>query len=74
MLKGDDSVSFFISYFCDALTCTWVGKIPWRREWPPTPLLLSGNFHGQGSLEGYSPCGRKESDTTEQLTLSLFNL
>ena len=30
-----------------------------------------GEFHGQRSLVGYSPLGRKESDTTEQLTLSL---
>ena len=24
----------------------WVGKIPWRREWQSTPVLLSGEFHG----------------------------
>ena len=48
-----------------------VGKIPWRREWQPTPVFLPGVFHGQRSLVGYSPWGRKESDTTEQLTLSL---
>ena len=45
----------------------WVGKIPWRREWLPTPVFLSGEFHGQRSLVGYSPCGHKESDTTEHL-------
>ena len=33
----------------------WVRKIPWRREWPPTPVLLPGEFHGQRSLVGYSP-------------------
>ena len=33
----------------------WVGKIPWRREWQPTPVLLPGEFHGQRSLAGYSP-------------------
>ena len=49
----------------------WVGKIPWRREWLPTPILLPGEVHGQRSLEGYSPWGRKESDTTERLTRSL---
>ena len=32
----------------------WVGKIPWRREWHPTPVLLPGEFHGQRSLAGYS--------------------
>ena len=49
----------------------WVGKIPWRREWLPTPVFLPGEFHGQRSLGGYSPWGHKELDTTEQLTLSL---
>ena len=43
----------------------WVSKIPWRREWVPTPVFLSGESHGQRSLAGYSPRGRKELDTTE---------
>ena len=47
----------------------WVGKIPWRRKWQPTPVLLPGESHGQRSLVSYSPWGRKESDTT---SLSLF--
>ena len=38
----------------------WVGKIPWRWEWKPTPVFLSGKCHGQRSLEGYSPWGHKE--------------
>ena len=45
----------------------WVGKIPWRRKWQPTPVFLPGEFHGQRSLAGYSPPGHKESDATEQL-------
>jgi len=24
----------------------WVRKIPWRREWQPTPVFLPGDFHG----------------------------
>ena len=48
----------------------WVRKIPWRRKWQPTPVLLPGEFHGQKSLVGYSPWGRKESDMTEWLHLS----
>ena len=28
----------------------WVEKIPWRRAWPPTPVFLLGESHGQGSL------------------------
>ena len=45
----------------------WAGKIPWRRKWLPTPVLLPGKSHGRRSLVGYSPWGRKESDMTEQL-------
>ena len=45
----------------------WVGKIPWRRKWQPTPVFLPGKSHGWRILVGYSPWGRKESDTTEQL-------
>ena len=45
----------------------WVGKIPWRRKWQPTSVLLPGESHGGKSLVGYSPWGRKESDTTERL-------
>ena len=33
----------------------WVGKIPWRRKWQPTPVFLPEEFHGQRSLAGYSP-------------------
>ena len=43
----------------------WVGKIPRRSEWQPTPVFLPGKFHGQRSLVGYSPGGCKESDMTE---------
>ena len=43
----------------------WVGKSPWRRAWQPTPVFLPGESHGQRSLEGYSPRGHKELDTTE---------
>ena len=50
---------------------TWVRslgwKIPWRRERLPTPVFWPGEFHGL-----YSPWGRKESDTTERLSLSLY--
>ena len=45
----------------------WVGKIPWRRKWQPTPVFLPGESHGRRSLVGYSPWGRKEADTTERL-------
>ena len=43
----------------------WVRKIPWRRAWQPTLVLLPGESHGQRSLVGYSPGGLKELDMTE---------
>ena len=46
-----------------------LGRIPWRRKWQPTPVFLPGESYGfsQRSRAGYSPQGRKESDTTERL-------
>ena len=44
-----------------------VRKIPWRRKWESTPVLLPGKSHGQRSLVGYSPWGHKVSDMTERL-------
>ena len=40
----------------------WVGKVPWRRKWQPTPVFLRGKFHGQRSLASCSPWSRKGSD------------
>ena len=45
----------------------YVRKMPWRRKWQPTPVLLPGESHGERSLVGYNPWGRKESDTTKWL-------
>ena len=45
----------------------WVGKIPWRREWQPSSVLLPGKSHGRRSLVGCSPWDCEESDTTERL-------
>ena len=44
---------------------SWIGKIPWRREWQPTPIFLLGESYQQRSLVGYNLWGRKELDTTE---------
>ena len=41
----------------DSSLIPWVGKMPWRREWLPTPVFLPGEFHGWRSLVGYSPWG-----------------
>ena len=45
----------------------WVGKIPWRREWLPTPVLLLGESHGKRSLGGCSPWSCRELNKTKQL-------
>ena len=49
------------------LTDPWLRKIPWRRKWQPTPVILPGKSYGksQWSLAGYGPQGCKESDTAE---------
>ena len=43
-----------------------------RRKWHPTPVPLPGKSHGWTRLVGYSPWGRKESDTTERLHFTLL--
>jgi len=66
-LSGKESV-------CQCTRCRrcrfnpWVRKIPWRRNWQPTPIFLPGKSHEQ-SLAGYSLWGHKESDMTEQLSM-----
>ena len=52
----------------------WVGKIPWRKKWQPTPVSLPEKSHGQRSLVGCSPWGHKEPGTTEQLNKEGYNL
>ena len=49
-------------------------KPVWRRAWQPTLVFLPGEFHGQRSLVGYSPSGRKELDMKDRLTLPLHFL
>ena len=54
----------------------WVQSLGWEypleEEWQPTPVFLPGKSHGQRSLGGYSPWGRKESDTTEHTCAFLW--
>ena len=47
---------------------TWVQSLDredLEQAMAPTPVLLPGKSHGRRSLVGYSPWGRRESDTTE---------
>ena len=60
---------FFLSYFCILVLASI-----WRRKWQSTPILLPGKSHGQRSLVGYSPWGRKESDMTEWLHFALASM
>ena len=74
LFKGTFSTVFPVAHMVKNLPAVqktgfdpWVRKIPWRRKWQSTLALLPGKSHGQRSLIGYSPWGRKESDTTERL-------
>ena len=60
---------FHIPWFLKARVAKFGGGWGWvqRRQWHPTPVLLSGKSHGQRSLVGCSPWARWESDTTERL-------
>ena len=53
---------------------SWVRSLGWEdpleKELLPTPVFLSGEFHGLRSLANYSPWGCRELDMTEELTLS----
>ena len=50
----------------------WMGKIPWRRKWQPTPVFLPGKSHRQRSLAGYSQWGCKESDITMHTRINIL--
>ena len=75
------SVDHIVSLVAQTIKCLpimrqtrvpWIRKIPWRRKCKPTAVLLPGKSHGWRSLVGYSPWGRKESDTTERLHFTPF--
>ena len=64
LTQGLNPVSHTVGRCCT----TWVGKIPWRREWQPTPVFLPGESHGWRSLAGYSPWGLVTKTTTTTTT------
>ena len=51
----------------------WVGKIPWRRKWQPTPIFLPEKSNELRSPAGYSSKGHKESNTTKHAHHPLHN-
>ena len=73
--NGDDNLYVSIGQYGDLMSqvMSYAWKfgyskhVIWRRKWQLTPVFLPGESHGQRSLVGYSPRGRKESDMTEQL-------
>ena len=62
--RGKESASQCRKYRRQAFDL-WIGKIPWKKKWQPTPVSLPGESHGQRNLAGYSPWGRRELDNTE---------
>ena len=48
-----------------ATSLSLVTFMRWRRKWRPTPVFLTGESQGRGSLGGLLSMGRTESDTTE---------
>ena len=48
---------------------SWVGTIPWRRKWQPTPVFLPGESHGQRSLVGCSSwsCKRVQQELATEI-------
>ena len=58
-----------------AMQETWIRSLSWEdpleKGMTTHSVFLPGESHGQRSLAGYSPWGRKESDTMERLTVSL---
>ena len=54
------SLTIFFFFFFNVLCSSHQ-----RRQWHSIPVLLPGESQGRGSLEGCSPWGHTESDTTE---------
>ena len=68
MKRNEDSLKdLWNNIKCTNICIIWIPELQWRRQWQTTPVLLPGKSHGWKSLVGYSPWGRKESDTTERL-------
>ena len=59
--EGTRSISWWLRGKEPACQCRrcgfdpWIGKIPWRKAWQPTPVFLPWKFLGQRSLVGYRP-------------------
>ena len=47
-------------------------QLVWHMKWQSTLVFLPGKLHGQRSLVGYCPWGRKELDTTEKACMRIL--
>ena len=57
----------------DSESSPWIGKIPWRRKWQPTPVFLPGKSHEQNRLMGYMGSERVGHDfATKQHQLHIL--
>ena len=56
-----------VSFF---LMAEWYSIV--RKAWQPTSVFFPGESHGQRSLAGWSPWGRKVSDVTEWLSTAQY--
>ena len=56
---------FWVLSFKPAFLLSSFTFMYWRRKWQPTPMFMSGESQGWGSLVGCHVWGRTESDTTE---------
>ena len=56
--KIKEEIASLVAQTVKNLSAMWetgftLEKIPWRREWQPTPVFLPGEFHGHRSLVGW---------------------
>ena len=62
-LPSPHGLPWWLRWYTNYLQCRrprfdpWVGKIPWRRKWLPTPVFLPGEFHGQRSIGSQKKVG-----------------
>ena len=62
LLAVQGTLKNLLQYHCSKASILQRSAFFRRRQWHPTPVLLPGKSHGQRSLIGCSPWGRKESD------------
>jgi len=71
-VQGDVSINHSTLLSLTLLLLLSLGWEDPLQEGKATHYNMPGEFHGQRNLVGYSSCGHKESDKTEQLTLTFF--